>query len=413
MQKVSIVGGGLAGLVAGISCVEAGMPVELFEASASLGGRARTQSGEFRANLGPHVVYSDGFSWEWLRAHDLRPPSKRSPLYGLRFFSRGRVRRLPPRALARTRRLRGKPAPADQSFRAWVRTHCGEEVAEMLSRAAGVFTFDHDPGRLSAAFVAERGGRVLSPPPSNRYVIGGWQTMVDILAERARDLGVVINNDARVSELPDPPVIVATNLADAQQLLPAVRLSVTTTRCAILDLGLAHRIGDPFLVSDLDTGGWLERFSTADKSLAPSGHELVQGHIGLAPGEGVSEGVAKLERIADRAFPKWRERAAWRRQQLMDAKTGALDLPGTSWRDRPAVDQGDGLYLAGDWVGAPGLLSEVAFASAAQAAELAVERATATPIARSKRAARNAQTAPVALSRREGSGVISARSSSD
>ena len=49
-----------------------------------------------------------------------------------------------------------------------------------------------------------------------------------------------------------------------------------------------------------------------------------------------------------------------------------MDLPGTTWRDRPAVDRGDGVFLAGDQVAAPGVLSEVAFASGIEAASLAV-----------------------------------------
>ena len=46
----------------------------------------------------------------------------------------------------------------------------------------------------------------------------------------------------------------------------------------------------------------------------------------------------------------------------MDGRTGALDLPGKTWRDRPAIDRGDGVFLAGDMVAAPGCLSEIAWA---------------------------------------------------
>jgi hypothetical protein len=49
-------------------------------------------------------------------------------------------------------------------------------------------------------------------------------------------------------------------------------------------------------------------------------------------------------------------------------RTGALDLPGRTWHDRPAVERGDGVFLAGDMVAAPGLLSEVSFHSAITAA---------------------------------------------
>jgi phytoene dehydrogenase-like protein len=172
--------------------------------------------------------------------------------------------------------------------------------------------------------------------------------------------------------VPDPPVIIALNPAEARRLLGAPGLDVETTRCALLDLGLRRRRGDPFVVSDLDGSGWLERFSAADHSLAPDGHELVQGQVGIRPDETPQEAISRLERVADASFRGWRERTVWRRQQVMDAMTGAVDLPGTTWRDRPAIARGDGVYLAGDWVAAPGLLSEVAFASAVEAAEGAV-----------------------------------------
>ena len=46
-------------------------------------------------------------------------------------------------------------------------------------------------------------------------------------------------------------------------------------------------------------------------------------------------------------------------------------IPGTTWRDRPAIHQREHLWLAGDWVAAPGHLSEVSCNSARQAARAA------------------------------------------
>jgi phytoene dehydrogenase-like protein len=60
MRKLTIVGGGLSGLVAAITAAERGTEVELFEARKSLGGRARTKSDDFRANIGVHAFRSDG-----------------------------------------------------------------------------------------------------------------------------------------------------------------------------------------------------------------------------------------------------------------------------------------------------------------------------------------------------------------
>lgn len=368
MDEITVVGGGLAGLVAAIECAEGGGRVRLLEASREMGGRARTLSGPFRANLGAHVIYADGCSWEWLGARKLLPPAPRGPLRGLRFFHGGRARRTPPASFLGVRKLRGREAPHDADFRSWATKIAGEETAEALSRAAVVFAFDHDPGRLSAAFVKENGARVLGFPPAARYVVGGWGRLVGALAGRVRELGVKIETGARVRELPASPVILAAGPDGARRLLRDDSLRWEGTRCAVLEVGLRRRRGDAFAVVDLDAGSWVERFTAPDPSLAPPGHELVQGHTGLAPGEPVEGGVRRLEAVLDGTFPDWRGREVWRRRMEMEGLTGAVDLPGTTWRDRPAIDRGGGVFLAGDGVAAPGLLSEVAFASASRAA---------------------------------------------
>ncbi|MDX3329813.1 FAD-dependent oxidoreductase, partial [Streptomyces sp. ME02-6979-3A] len=91
------------------------------------------------------------------------------------------------------------------------------------------------------------------------------------------------------------------------------------------------------------------------------------------PGTPRADAVRRAEDLLDLGFPGWRDRTTWRREALASGRTGALDRPGTTWRDRPAVDRGDGILLAGDQVAAPGLLSEVAFNSGIEAAVLAVK----------------------------------------
>ena len=133
--------------------------------------------------------------------------------------------------------------------------------------------------------------------------------------------------------------------------------------------------GDPFVVWDLDEAGWIETYSVPDPSLAPEGHALVQAQMPLRPGESADDGERRLEALLDVGFPRgWRERVAFRRRQLLDGRSGAVDLPGTSWRDRPAIDRGDGVFLCGDSVAAPGLLSDPAMTSALEAAAGALVR---------------------------------------
>ena len=273
MSGITVVGGGIAGLTAAIAAAEGGVPVLLLEAREELGGRARSMGGPYKANLGPHVIYKDGPLWDWLVERDLLPPFAGPPLTGIRFRWQGRVRRTPPLGtIPAVLRLRGREAPVDQDFRGWVADHSDERAAAMLSAAAGVYTFHHDPGELSAAFVWNHSVRVLlSPPPTARYLIGGWGPLVAALETRARDLGVMIETGCPVETVPRPPVILATELATARMLLGDESLEWRSGHAVCLDLGLNHRRGDPFVVSDLDEAGWIERYSAPDPSLAPGG----------------------------------------------------------------------------------------------------------------------------------------------
>jgi phytoene dehydrogenase-like protein len=374
-SQITIVGGGLAGLTAAITCAEGGANVSLLEAHATLGGRARSSDGPYKANFGPHALYKDGPFWRWMAERKMLPRYAGLPLAGVRFRWQAEIRRTPPLgAIPSVLRLRGREAPVELDFRTWAASHTDEHTAAMLSAAAGVYSFHHDPGALSAAFVWCRTVRtILSPPPAARYPLGGWSTVVSSLEARARELGVAIEPGCKVGELPEPPVIVATELGEARELLADDSVSWTSGHTLCIDLALRHRRGDPYVVSDLDEAGWIERFTAPDPSLAPAGEELVQAHMPVRPGEAAECAAARLERLLDASLPDWRERETWRRRQVMDARSGALDMPGTSWRDRPAIDRGDGVFLAGDMVAAPGLLAEVAWASAVEAGRLALE----------------------------------------
>jgi phytoene dehydrogenase-like protein len=377
MSKITVVGGGLAGLTAAIACAEGGADVCLFEAHDTLGGRARSMDGPYKANLGPHALYSDGPMWQWLAERDLLPEHVRPPLGGARFRWDGAIQRTPPlAAIPAVLRLRGRQAPVELDFRSWAESHTDTRTAAMLSSAAGVYTFYHDPGELSASFVWERTVRLFlsTTPPKTvvRYASGGWSGMISPLERRLRELGVEVRLGERVDALPESPVIVATELAQAGKLL-GESLSGLSGRTVCLDVGLHRHRGDPWIVSDMDEAGWIGRYSSTDRKIAPAGHELIQAQMPIRPNESADGAGVRLERLIDQSFPGWRGRETWRRRQVMDARSGALDPPGSSWHDRPAVDRGDGVFLAGDMMAAPGLLAEVSWASALEAGRLALE----------------------------------------
>jgi phytoene dehydrogenase-like protein len=400
VSAVTVIGGGLGGLAAAITAAEAGASVTLHEAHRTLGGRWRstpvrkkavfnpgaspggnpgapTQDAPgYRAHEGPHVIYRDGPTWAWLKERGLLGVTCGVPLGAtarFRFWHQGGLRAVPPLGFLRVVRVSGrKEAPIDQSFRDWASRLVGEDAAEMGASASGVGVFHHDPGSLSAAFVAERLSRVYSLPPPASYRQGSWGAMFEEIGAYARKLGVIIELGSRVSSIADEITIVATEMESARLLLGDDSLDSPSGRAALLDLGVKRDDRDLFVVSDLDTCGWLENFTMPDPTIAPPGEHLVQMQMPIDPQASKADGIARLEAIADYALPKWRERTTHRLESLANARTGAVDFPGTSWRDRPAIDRGDGVYLVGDRVAAPGLLSEVSLNSGILAAQLAL-----------------------------------------
>ncbi|WP_031170896.1 FAD-dependent oxidoreductase [Streptomyces durhamensis] len=378
MHSITVVGGGFAGLTAAITAAEAGARVTVYEAHHTLGGRARTAAGPYRTNEGPHALYNGGPHWTWLKQRDLIGPLAPIPpleAARLRLRHHGALRRTPPFGMLKLLRPGLRPAPVDADFLSWASEVAGEEGARAAAHYAAVALFHHDPGALSAAFVQERLRRATKLPPEAHYPVGGWARVIDRMAARARKLGVRIETRSRVDALPtDTPVIVATSLPAARRLLGDDSLTWPSGRTVLLDLAVRARRGDPFVLSDLDAAGWLERCTAPDRTLAPAGEQLIQGQVPIGPGESRADGLARAGELLDLGFPGWRERATWRRDAVADGRTGAVDLPGRSWRDRPGVDRGDGVYLAGDQVAAPGVLSEVSFNSAVTAVSLILGR---------------------------------------
>ena len=88
----------------------------------------------------------------------------------------------------------------------------------------------------------------------------------------------------------------------------------------------------------------------------------------------------ELEAVADAVQPGWRERARLQRFLPRMVAVSAVASPERGGlAGRPAVDRGEGLFGAGDWLGPEGWLVDAALASGAAAAAAALRHRVAAP----------------------------------
>jgi phytoene dehydrogenase-like protein len=244
-----------------------------------------------------------------------------------------------------------------------------------------VTTFVADQESLSADVAATQ--LKIGLYPGVRYLRGGWQSLVDALAAKAEATGALLRTRAAVRSLERGPagwelrldgetlcadvVIVASGVPEAAAKLlreeapaapgPAAELSV-------LDLGLSSlpRRSRRFALG-IDQPTYLSRHS-------PPEH---RDGVLLTLASYTREPRPALEALADSVQPGWRERIVLERFLPRMVAVSATPTPaGGGLAGRPAVDRGEGLYLAGDWVGPEGWLVDSALASGAAAAAAAL-----------------------------------------
>lgn len=421
---VCVIGGGLAGLVAAAHAARAGARVVLAERSPRLGGRARSRTADgFTLNLGPHALYRGGAAWAGLRELGIEVTG-RVPDGDLALWRDERVR-LPqgPVGLLRASWLgvRGRaqvarvltgltrpPAPALDHV-GWgdhVRSHTSDPRARaLLLASARVSTYAADETIAARAVLtnlraATRHGVL--------YLDGGWQHLVDVVADGARRAGVhtVVGEGSigltrdrggwrvtgRRLDLHAGSVVVATGpprrtsevLTDV--LDPTTRRTMADrvpVRAAVLDVALRRlpRPDRPFLLG-LDRPVYVSVHSTwAD--LAPDRGAVVHLARYLDRGERADGATrAELEQLLDRVQPGWRDEVAEARflpDLVVTGDVAPADRGGLAGRQPVTVEPG--LHLAGDWIGADGVLTDAVFASARTAGRAAARDADRRPAA--------------------------------
>ncbi|HEV3142184.1 MAG TPA: FAD-dependent oxidoreductase, partial [Vicinamibacterales bacterium] len=429
-MPIVIVGGGLSGLVAATTLAESGQDVVVLEKSTSIGGRAVTRGRDgYHFNLGPHALYGGG---------ELRRTLKRLGVdvtggvptgngsFGIR---RGTPHTLPVglTSLITTslltlhgkmtfaRLLKNFPSIDARSWDGtqlddWLATIGDAGVADVIRVLSRVTTFTNDPKRQSAgATIAQI---QLSLRGSVLYLDGGWQTIVDGLGRVAREAGVEIRSAAPAIALerrtardvdavrladgtivPASAVIVAAGPADVDALTRVTRFASELpppVRVASLDIALTSLPKPKRAVAFGVDAPLYFSVHSAIARLAPEGGAVIHASKYLAPDESAGADVEReIEALVDMMQPGWRDRVAFK-QYLPNLTVThaelAADRGGINGRPQVRLDAFDNVFIAGDWVGRRGQLSDGAAASAADAAGAALQFVRSSP-ARPEKAA--------------------------
>ena len=418
---VIIVGGGLAGLAAATFLARAGRSVMLLEKSPHLGGRAMTKTeAGFHFNLGPHALFGHGLGAAILAELGVTftggiPPT--ADYYALR---QGKLYSLPadPPSLLTTdllsfparqeaiRLLAGlntvkAETLQDVTVQEWLETQTSQpEVHQFLHTFIRMATYTNSPTRFSAGSALAQ--LQLASKGNIWYIDGGWQTLVDGLYQAALAAGVKVTTRARIAsvERDERGAVRGVRLADGTEYstTAVVIAADPQTACTLVDGGeqtvlrqwveqviplkmacltvALRRLPQPELkvVFGFDQPLYLSIHS-AYARLAPTGGALIYLGKYLDPDVPTdpSTNQKELETMLDLVQPGWRNEVATSQflphmtvsQAIVTAAQG-----GQRGRPGPEVPNVPGLYVAGDWVGPEGLLSNAALASARQAAGL-------------------------------------------
>ena len=426
-KNVVIVGGGLSGLAASIYLARAGRTVTLFEKRRHLGGRAVTNLRYgYRFNLGAHAFYRMGAAAAVYRelgipvrgslaktravallgGEEYRLPTGVLSLLATGLLSlKGKAQLA--KALIHIRRFGGTHA-GSSSMREWMDGHLSDErtrsVFEALVRLA---TYSDRPGDLTASLAL---AQIKAALRGVLYVDEGWQKIVDSLHSAAISSGVHFVSSSRIVGVQhDGGAVRAVELGgleidadrmDTQALaypeerpedLDGARLPAQTVILAVDPMTAADLAGDagkewtnaqPVTAACLDVA--LRSLPQPDRTFAlgidtPHYFSVHSAFAQLTPKGGALIHLAKygatdpvnddhaLEALLDRMQPGWREVLVHRRFLPSMTVSNALPTPSTP---RPSpVTSIRGLYIAGDWVGNEGLLSDAALASAKAAAK--------------------------------------------
>ncbi len=419
-QNVVIVGGGLAGLATATYLARAGYDVSLFEQSSTYGGLARTQNHEgFYFNQGPHALYLTGRGIEVLKELEIPFSEKRAnatfqaiknkkrslfPISEKTIKESEILSESGKKALAKFYGILASvdtKAIQNVTVSDWLNENVVEaDAISVIQTMIQLATYANDPQIQSA------GTALIQLQIGNNgvtYLDKGWQTLVDGLAQKARSFGAkIISNkkvvsvefddavkgitlsdgskiEASVVILATPPLVASNLLGNKIPQIEKFANSAIPVKSASLDVALSSLpIPENHFALGIDSPLYFSVHSLFGE-LAPKGAALIHiaKYLSHSNQQNPKEIESELEETLDLMQPNWKKHLV--KKRFLPSMTTAnavltASQNGFEGRPSPKIDKVKNLYVAGDWVGQEGWLSDASLASAKQVAELVIDK---------------------------------------
>jgi phytoene dehydrogenase-like protein len=404
-SHVIVIGGGVAGLAAGIGAARAGASVRLLEGH-GLGGRARTaEQHGYLLNMGPHALYLNGALAKLLDSFGGMPAGGNPLASGPRAWRNEAFEVLPGDAasLMRTHLLSsGSKVRFAKLFAELPRLDptklVGRSLAEWLDGRpddiqAVVGSIIRLTSYTDAPDTFDAGAAIAQAQLGLRGVIypdGGWRSIVESLRSEFERLGGVIDDHQVVTAVCEAGTRTVIATADGEWTthslvvanggpaavaalvggsVPGAENLGPIVEAACLDLGTT-RPPEHSIVLGIDQPLYLSVHGPVAK-LAPPGRTLTSMIKYLPPGDTTSTAPDNRAAIEVLRAASGLDASVTEHERFLSRLTvyhGVPTAAGGGMSGRPSIDalataERPSWFIAGDWVGGVGMLADASAAS--------------------------------------------------